>query len=74
MTHEELVTQLNTYVEAIKKEFPETSKIVLALLAVIQLHKPTDDELCEGCRVKEDDWYSLYYPCPTIQAIEKELL
>ena len=45
-----------------------------ALRAVVELYKPFDfkfgDEMftsCEGCGEAE-------YPCPTIQAIEKELL
>lgn len=46
-----------------------------ALLAVVELHKPmiwknlgndTDGYMCEVCEGNS-------YPCPTIQAIEKEL-
>ena len=41
-----------------------------ALLAVVELHKPDLDGLiCKECTASESEWY----PCPTIQAIEKEL-
>ena len=36
-----------------------------ALLSVVELHKPSD-EVCKACPTYN-------YPCPTIQAIEKEL-
>lgn len=43
-----------------------------ALRAVVELHKPIEghEHLCGGC------WFGdgmMSYPCPTIQAIEKEL-
>lgn len=41
-----------------------------ALLAVVELHKSDLDELiCKECTASESEWY----PCPTIQAIEKAL-
>lgn len=47
-----------------------------ALRAVVELHSPFDNlagEFCTICTAMEDkDIYTLY-PCPTIQAIEKEL-
>ena len=47
-----------------------------ALRAVVELHSPFDNlagEFCTVCTAMEDkDIYTLY-PCPTIQAIEKEL-
>ena len=50
---------------------------IKALLAVMELHKPVTDEwfnvgeiICEECTREE---YTRQYPCPTIQAIEKEL-
>jgi hypothetical protein len=44
-----------------------------ALLAVVELHKPIEgnEHLCGAC------WFGdgmMSYPCPTIQAIEKELM
>jgi hypothetical protein len=43
-----------------------------AFRAVVELHKPVEghENLCGGC------WFGdgmMAYPCPTIQAIEKEL-
>lgn len=44
-----------------------------ALRAVVELHKP-DGRCCSHCVMREDYEVSEYlYPCPTIQAIEKEL-
>jgi hypothetical protein len=50
-----------------------------ALRAVVELHKPFmydgrmgKYERCEGCS-SEEEWLGNIYPCPTIQAIEKEL-
>jgi hypothetical protein len=48
-----------------------------ALRAVVELHKPDKEGLCAmNCVDVDDDGYSwtqVTYPCPTIQAIEKEL-
>ena len=47
------------------------------ILAVVELHKPDKEGLCAmNCVDVDDDGYSwtqVTYPCPTIQAIEKEL-
>ena len=48
-----------------------------ALRTVVELHKPTPEGrypeiLCQGCSMTEVNLY-VDYPCPTIQAIEKEL-
>ena len=69
MTHDELLTRLlvtdktNMTMEVIKWQ--------LALRAVVELHKPSENDswgsvVCVKCPTWE-------YPCPTIQAIEKEL-
>lgn len=57
----------------------EFEKEVNALRAVVELHKPTDEMeegqfKCVGCGY-DDYWgeWNEKYPCPTIQAIEKEL-
>ena len=44
-----------------------------ALRAVVELHKPMDicRNLCSGCY--EEEGGPNAYPCPTIEAIEKEL-
>ena len=58
MMHEELVS---------KVEDSETVKLERALLAVVELHKPRENVWCSGCLDAE------YYPCRTIQAIERNL-
>ena len=64
MTHDELLAKLENY--GYGGQLP-----LVALRAVVELHKPQPDHcpccppvLCECAEV---------YPCPTIQAIEKEL-
>ena len=80
MTHEELLAKIqNDYEE--NKDFRDQPKWkpFAALRAVVELHKPQfnsrgcEDETCcpaftacEGC--------GTYYPCSTVQAIEKELM
>ena len=52
-------------------------KALFAFRAVVELHKPiqiSNEQLCNAC----EEWTNegqkqLFYPCPTIQAIEKEL-
>jgi hypothetical protein len=74
MTHDELLEFVNKdineggFVSAIGEWFPARS--LFALRAVVELHRPEEQdhkqyEKCWNC--------SLVYPCPTIQAIEKEL-
>lgn len=76
MTHEELLDKLHDF-EMNECYENECASSYHALRAVVELHKPQmykpqnkrDEELglakCDGCY--------LSYPCPTIQAIEKEL-
>ena len=64
MTHDELLAKLSSS-QVFGKQFG--AKAYLALRAVVELHKcsnPRFDLLCD-CGNS--------YPCPTIQAIEKEL-
>ena len=62
MTHEELLKDIDD------QEFAYDI-LASALRAVVELHKPIEyTPYCEGC-----DLLRRYYPCPTIQAIEKEL-
>ena len=51
----------------------ELAKGLKALLAVLELHKPHDkyEGVCSGCYEEESGFSD--YPCPTIQAIGKEL-
>ena len=73
MTHDELLKHLDEKLSW--KNNTEYGAAYLALRAVVELHKPQEITLPEG------DWgmncghcdIGLTYPCPTIQAIEKEL-
>ena len=66
ISHDELLADIN---EAIQYE--EDKQVWKALRAVVELHKPTPEAVfvseieCKPC--------DSAYPCPTIQAIEKEL-
>ena len=66
MTHEELLAKLDNRVI---DEESDTNNY-LALRAVVELHKPNKNNLCEICRYYMNKHK---YPCPTIRAIEKEL-
>jgi hypothetical protein len=67
MTHKKLLARINNLPEIIGlAEFKVRHD---GLRAVVELHKPTDsrgDVVCANCPTQN-------YPCPTIQAIEKEL-
>ena len=81
MTHDELLAKINekepgTLTYSNGEIFHSTRRLIswqLALRAVVELHKPstearnthTKNPICNNC-IEE-------YPCPTIQAIEKEL-
>ena len=94
MTHDELLAKIvekepGTLTYSGGEIWHSTRKLVswqLALLAVVELHKPTADGLgcsyefieCHdhtglGCDVPPTCNQYQSYPCPTIQAIEKEL-
>jgi hypothetical protein len=71
MTHEELLeaTKSPTYMNSRNLNHP-----YIVIRAVLELHKPQEITLPNGdwgssC-IECDGWF---YPCPTIQAIEKEL-
>ena len=67
MTHEELLDRIaQAGLEPHGNVMP--THLVLALRAVVELHNPANgfkDTWCGDC--------DNLYPCPTIQAIEKEL-
>ena len=72
MTHDELLWAINSVVENGTCETVGHYSSAKALRAVVELHKPIEghEHLCSGC------WFGdgmMSYPCPTIQAIEKEL-
>ena len=71
MTHDELLAICDNY------SFKDSAEPVKALRAVVELHKPhifTDNDGYKWiyCTVCTDGFET--FPCPTIRAIEKELL
>ena len=69
MTHDELLAKVSNYKDA------ELGSLV-ALRAVVELHKPS--EIPDWVPVEHKDKYVCeicpgFYPCKTIQAIQKEL-
>ena len=74
MTHDELLEELNEIINDFDTKFDNSNPYYKALRAVVELHKPQvssfDDTECAAC---SSDELSVIYPCPTIQAIEKEL-
>ena len=74
MTREELLSEINFDLE----DNPH-DKYILATRAIVELHQPfwtfpygsnNSIPICLQCREGE---FEADYPCPTIQAIEKEL-
>ena len=80
MTHDELLAKIDIW-KFKTQGFDDTYEvhgILKALRAVVKLHKPTPENrypenICQNCSMTEEGIY-VYYPCPTIQAIEKELV
>ena len=73
MTHDELLWAINSVVESGPCETVGHYSSAKALRAVVELHKPEPlDERGDVCLTCCPDLLVLY-PCPTIQAIEREL-
>ena len=78
MRHEELLAKIDNLTDGFK---PASLLIPLlvntkSLLAVVKLHKPElhQNDNLEGCvQCSSFSYRYVEYPCPTIQAIEKEL-
>jgi hypothetical protein len=71
MTHNELLEKFTDY-EAHFDQVEDEERLYSMLRAVVELHRPIEghEHLCGAC------WFGdgmMSYPCPTIQAIEKEL-
>ena len=71
MTHDALLDIIEHW------NWIEPKTLIKAFRVVVELHKPRqsylfDDEVCESCS-SEEDRSEILYPCPTIEAIEKEL-
>ena len=76
MTHDELLYRVNWASERYH-DTDGRAQYFNALRAVVELHKPWnngDKDICQECANLIDPWSENCYPCPTIQAIEKELL
>ena len=69
MTHDELLAKIDT-LEARYTDYPS----YLALRAVAELHKPSAIPDWVPTEIEFMCWCGNPYPCPTIQAIEKELM
>lgn len=65
MTHDELLARLDDYGFGVPP--------LNALRAVVELHKPNSIPDWVPTEEKLICWCAHIYPCPTIQAIEKEL-
>ena len=78
MTHDDLLIEINRRLDvAYYNGDPQSMR---ALRAVVELHKPTstnDTIFCNVCWSISEEHnlrvMPVVYPCPTIQAIEKEL-
>lgn len=66
MTHDELLAKMAEPAHNLNAN-DARNVYLLALRAVVELHKPSDGQ-CYECHYEGRD-----YPCETIQAIEKEL-
>jgi len=71
MTHDELLARLSGPLP-ITMTIVGQNKVTDALRAVVELHKPDVRKNCDICTWITNGGLVLY-PCPTIQAIEKEL-
>jgi hypothetical protein len=74
MTHDELLVIVNKYRDdIISGQVWTTDKFIKALSAVVELHTPS--AIPDWVPTKEElmCWCAHVYPCPTIEAIEKEL-
>lgn len=77
MNHEELLTKM-AQIAHTKDANEARNDYLLALRAVVKLHNPepmplpdeAEDDVCGFCWHSGARWF---YPCPTIEAIEKEL-
>ena len=80
MTHDELLLKIDAEIEYNLNQGGVETGLGDALRAVVELHKPIEPDIyleedekyliCSVCMEFDED---VKYPCPTIQAIEKEL-
>ncbi len=69
MTHYELLKKI----ERKEENYYADPSSLNALRAVVELHKPLELISSSMCLECSSDEQTVAYPCPTIQAIEKEL-
>ena len=76
MTHDELLARIESYIEPDDCDCWQCG-MANALRAVVEIHKPMGFlDICESCEEREyqgGEGYEVRYPCPTIQAREKEM-
>jgi len=70
MTQDELLIEINRRLEVAL--YNGDAQSIHALRAVVELHKLAKIRMINYCEACTDD-ILVAYPCPTIQAIEKEL-
>ena len=88
MTHDELLAKIDTpnelhvpNADGTTKMYKLKSQHMKALRTVVELHKPVLDTFLHGLELdppevtgrQECEWCESTYPCPVIQALEKEL-
>lgn len=71
MTHDELLEELNEIMKDFDQKYDNSNPYYKALRAVVENHTPFTPEFGGGIDYCWAD--DRPYPCPTIQAIEKEL-
>jgi hypothetical protein len=73
MNHGELLAEIDERATYLGNE----DSVYKALRAVVELHEAYESEsfgvMRQWCTECSTEDYNLHYPCPTIQAIEKEL-
>lgn len=77
MTYKKLLAKINKTLNEYESH-PEVAPEWLALRAVVKLHRPIkpNEKMCQCDYCVEFDCEACrtFYPCTTIQAIEKELM
>ena len=71
ITHDELLAKINYDIEGNPYD-----EYMSAIRAVVELHKPMSDRMpdCAECvTIHQGETDVVFYPCPTIQAIEEKL-
>jgi len=76
MKHDELLAKIDKAYETNLRmgadDHYHNAPEIKAIRAVVELHKP-DKGMCNGCNTNPQAITTWAYPCPTIEAIEKEL-